>query len=59
MQQGGWAGDLLTLTNWQMVVRKQILPLDWPLVMEDVGSFIIDSEGDANFSKEQLLALLE
>ncbi len=59
LQQGGWAGDSLTTTNWQLVVRKQILPLNWPLVMEDVGSFIIDSEGRADFGKEQLLTLLE
>jgi predicted nucleotidyltransferase component of viral defense system len=59
LQQGGWAGDSLTSTNWQMVVRKQILSLNWPLVMEDVGSFIIDLEGHADFSKEQLLALLD
>ena len=59
LQQGGWAGDSLTSTNWQMVVRKQILLLNWLLVMEDVGSFIIDSEGHADFGKEQLLALLD
>jgi hypothetical protein len=59
LQQGGWAGNLLTSTNWQMVVREQILPLNWSLVMEDVGSFIIDSEGNAEFSKEQFLALLD
>jgi hypothetical protein len=59
LQQGGWAGDLLTTTNWQMVVRERMLPLNWTLVIEDVGSFIIDSEGNADFSKEQLLALLD
>ena len=59
LQQGGWADDLLTSANWRTTVREQMLPLKWPLVMEDVGSFIIDSEGQAGFSKEQLLALLD
>lgn len=59
LQQGGWAGDSLTSANWRTTVREQMLPLTWSLVMEDVGSFIIDSEGRADFSKEQLLALLD
>jgi hypothetical protein len=28
--------------------------LNWTLVIEDVGAFIIDSGGNADFSKEQL-----
>jgi hypothetical protein len=59
VQQGGWVNDPLTPANWRTIVRQQILPLKWPLVMEDVGSFIIDSEGRADFSEEQLLALLD
>ena len=59
LQQGGWAADLLTPANWQMIVREQILPLKWPLVMEDVGSFIIDLDEQTGFSKEKLLALLD
>ncbi|MCP4415113.1 MAG: nucleotidyl transferase AbiEii/AbiGii toxin family protein [Chloroflexi bacterium] len=59
LQQGKWAGDWLTPTNWQMVAREQILPLNWSHVMEDVGSFIIDSEDEVGFGKDQLLTLLD
>ena len=58
LQQGGWVNGPLTLANWRTIVREQILPLKWSLVIEDVGSFIIDSEGRADFGKKQLLALL-
>jgi hypothetical protein len=59
LQQGGAADDLLTPANWRSIVREQMLPLNWSLVMEDVGSFIIDSQEHSNFSKEQLLGLLD
>lgn len=59
LQQGEGAGDLLTPANWQSIVREKLLPLKWSLVMEDVGSFIIDLEERADFSKEQLLGLLD
>jgi hypothetical protein len=58
LQQGGWGNTPVTEANWPMIVREQILPLSWSSVMEDVGSFIIDSEGQAKFSKDRLLALL-
>ena len=58
LQQGGWISDPLTPANWRMIVREPILPLKWSLVMEDVGSFIIDSKERADFRKEQLLTLL-
>jgi hypothetical protein len=58
LQQGRWANDPLTLANWQMILRKRMLSLKWPLVMEDVGSFIIDLNEQTGFSKEKLLALL-
>lgn len=45
--------------NWRTIVREQVGPLNWSSVMEDVGSFIIDSEERAGFSKDQLLALLD
>ncbi|MCB8944061.1 MAG: nucleotidyl transferase AbiEii/AbiGii toxin family protein [Ardenticatenaceae bacterium] len=59
LQQGGWADDLLTPGNWQMIVREQMLSLKWSLVMEDVGSFVIDSYEQADFRQERLLALLD
>jgi predicted nucleotidyltransferase component of viral defense system len=59
LQQGGWVNDPLTPANWQTVVREQLIPLKWLLVMEDVGSFIIDLDGQTGFSKEKLLALLD
>lgn len=59
LQQGGGGNAPVTLANWRMIVREQILLLSWSSVMEDVGSFIIDSEGQANFSKDRLLALLD
>jgi hypothetical protein len=58
LQQGGWRNDPLTAVNWRSIVRDQLLPAKWSLVMEDVGSFIMDSEGQADFSRERLLALL-
>ena len=59
LQQGKWTGDLLSPANWQSVVRERIQLLSWPLVLEDVGSFIIDSEGQRDFSKPRLLTLLD
>ncbi|MCP4418060.1 MAG: nucleotidyl transferase AbiEii/AbiGii toxin family protein [Chloroflexi bacterium] len=59
LQQGEWGGDALTVANWQTIVREQMLPLKWSLVMEDVGSFIIDSDENTDFNKERLLAWLE
>jgi predicted nucleotidyltransferase component of viral defense system len=59
LQQGDWESDALTPANWRLIVRERMLPLKWSLVMEDVGSFIIHSEGNADFSKEQLLVLLD
>jgi hypothetical protein len=59
LQQGGWDNASVTPANWRPIIREQILPLSWSSVMEDVGSFIIDSEGQANFSKDRLLALLD
>ncbi len=56
LQQGGWIGKTLTPANWRDVIRKRLAPLNWPLVMEDVGSFIIETP--AGFSKERLLTLL-
>jgi hypothetical protein len=58
LQQGGWHDDAITLASWRTVVREKILTLNWSLVMEDVGSFIIDSEAQAEFSKDQLLSWL-
>ncbi|MFZ0544017.1 MAG: nucleotidyl transferase AbiEii/AbiGii toxin family protein [Candidatus Promineifilaceae bacterium] len=59
LQQGGWKNDSLSTADWQMVVREKLLPLNWPLVMEDVGSFIIDLDEQTGFNKEKLLALLD
>jgi len=58
LQQGGWGHDALTLANWRTIIREQLLPLNWSLVMEDVGSFIIDPDRQPGFSKQQLLVLL-
>jgi predicted nucleotidyltransferase component of viral defense system len=58
LQQGGWHDGPVTLASWRIVVREKILPLNWSLVMEDVGSFIIDSGAQAEFNKVQLLTLL-
>ncbi len=59
LHQGGWTGDVLTAANWKTVVRERLSPLQWSLVWEDVGSFIIEADGLKSFNKEQLLALLD
>jgi predicted nucleotidyltransferase component of viral defense system len=59
LQQGGWKNDSLSEANWKLVVREKLLPLNWSLVMEDVGSFIIDLDGQISFNKEKLLTLLD
>lgn len=58
LRQGDWDGDLLTASNWRDIIRQQVSSLTWPLVLEDVESFIIDPRKQTNFNKEQLLALL-
>lgn len=59
LQQGEWDNAPVTPVNWRPIIREQILPLSWSSVMEDVGSFIIDSEAQAEFSKDRLLTLLD
>ncbi|MCK5919751.1 MAG: hypothetical protein KAG66_02340 [Methylococcales bacterium] len=59
MQQGDWEGSLLTPENWRDVVRQRIQPISWPLVLEDVESFIIDVDSQHDFNKERLLDLLD
>jgi hypothetical protein len=59
LQQGGRINDELAPGDWQMVVRENLLPLNWPLVMEDVGSFIINLNEHTDFNQEKLLALLD
>ncbi len=59
LQQGGLGNTPVTPANWRTIVREQVLPLNWSSVMEDVGSFIIDSDAKADFSKDQLLVLLD
>lgn len=58
LQQGGWGHDALTPANWRTAVQEQLLPVNWPLVMEDVGSFIINLDEQPGFSKQQLWAVL-
>ncbi len=57
--QGGWEGNVLTLSNWRRVVREQVAPLSWRHVLEDVESFIIDPYKPNDFNKERLLLLLD
>lgn len=59
LQQGSWTDDALTPANWRTIVRARLLPLEWSLVMEDVGLFIIDAVGQYNFNRERVLALLD
>jgi predicted nucleotidyltransferase component of viral defense system len=59
LRQGEWAGGWLTAVNWRAIMREQLLPLRWSLVLEDVAPFIIESDGQTNFNKDRLLALLD
>jgi hypothetical protein len=59
LQQSGRIDDPLAPGDWQLVVWEKLLPLNWPLVMDDVGSFIIDFDKQSGFNKEKLLALLD
>jgi predicted nucleotidyltransferase component of viral defense system len=59
MQQSGWTGDLLTSTNWKAMLRNQLSSIQWLLVLEDVGPFIIDQDDQGSFNKDHLLALLD
>ncbi len=58
LQQSGWRGEPLTSANWQSVVQERLRPLTWPLVLEDVASFLMDAAEQRDFNKETLLALL-
>ncbi len=59
LRQGGWTGDVLTVANWRTVVRERLSPVQWSLVWEDVGPFIIEADGLNSFNKEYLLTLLD
>ncbi|VAX05432.1 hypothetical protein MNBD_ALPHA03-82, partial [hydrothermal vent metagenome] len=58
-QQGDWGGDLLTPSNWRDVMRQRATSWTWPLVLDDVESFIIDLPKQNDFNKERLLRLLD
>ena len=58
LQQSGWLNDPITATNWRLVVGERLQSLAWSLVQEDVAPFIMDSESERDFGKEQLLAQL-
>ncbi len=58
LHQGRAVQEPLTSKSWSMVIWEKLSPLNWPLVMEDVGAFIIDSNEQPDFTKENLLALL-
>lgn len=57
--QSGWTGEPLTSANWRSVVRERIRPLSWSLAWEDVEPFIMDLDGQQDFNKDGLLALLD
>lgn len=59
LQQGNWKNDLLSINNWQRILREKLLPLNWPLVMEDVGSFITGLDEQSDFNKENLLTFMD
>ncbi|MBE2224562.1 MAG: hypothetical protein IAF02_23690, partial [Anaerolineae bacterium] len=52
-------GGALTAVNWKANVRERIQPFSWPLVLDDVEPFILDTEGQDGFSKVQLLSFLD
>jgi hypothetical protein len=41
------------------MLRNQLSSIQWPLVLEDVGPFIIDQDDQGSFNKDHLLALLD
>lgn len=59
LRQSGWTGGALTAVNWKANVRERIQPFSWPLVLDDVEPFILDTEGQDGFSKVQLLSFLD
>lgn len=59
LRKGKWSGSQISVANWRSVVRERVRPLSWPLVLEDVGPFITESQGQGNFGKDQLLTLLD
>jgi predicted nucleotidyltransferase component of viral defense system len=59
LQQSGWTGDPLSPVNWHSVIRERLRPLSWTLVREGVEPFIINGEGQQDFNKDGLLALLD
>ncbi|MCO5206218.1 MAG: nucleotidyl transferase AbiEii/AbiGii toxin family protein [Anaerolineae bacterium] len=59
LRQSGWEGELLTVANWQSVVRERLQPLSWRLVLEDVEPFVIDGNWQQAFNKDRLLSLLD
>ncbi|MGQ9903779.1 MAG: nucleotidyl transferase AbiEii/AbiGii toxin family protein [Anaerolineae bacterium] len=40
LEQTGWQGPRLTLTNWRAAVRRRARDLDWKRVADDVRPFL-------------------
>ena len=59
LQQSGWSDPPVTETNWRSILYQRMQGIDWALVLEDVGSFIIAIDQQTDFNKQRLLELLD
>ncbi len=58
LEQTGWPGPRLSLTNWRATVRRRALDLDWERVADDVRPFLETSAEADLLTKDTILSAL-
>lgn len=58
LEQTGWPGPRLSLTNWRATVRRRALHLDWGRVADDVRPFLETSAEADLLTKDTILQAL-
>ncbi len=58
LEQTGWPGPRLSLTNWRATVRRRALDLDWGRVADDVRPFLETSAEADLLTKDTILQAL-
>lgn len=59
LKQTGWPGNVLTLENWQAIIKEKLLGLAWTRVLNDVRPFLEREVDLALLTRENVVQVLE
>jgi len=59
LQQSGWSGTDIHLSNWQQVITQNISALDWKKVLADLQPFVERKNDLLMLTMENMVALLK